>query len=210
MRLAFWAMTLSIAIGGCKVKDPPPITAPWHDDFQRADLDGDYFRSGGNYRIVDGELSAKGAYNHPLWLRKKLPRDVIIELDAWSNSPDGDIKVELYADGRSYAHNKGAYTSSGYVLIMGGWHNSKSIIARGNEHGKDVVERRTPKVVPGRRYHWKIVRKGRRLDWYVDDLEVPFLSYDDRSPLEGAGHQYFGFSNWESDVWFDNLAISPI
>ena len=31
----------------------------------------------------------------------------------------GDIKVELFGDGSSFAHDKGAYTSTGYVFIMG-------------------------------------------------------------------------------------------
>ena len=38
----------------------------------------------------------------------------------------------------------------------------------------------------------------------------PFLVYDDPHPLEGAGHEYFGFNNWETDTWFDNLVISPL
>ena len=208
MRLVMLILALSVATG-CKVKDPPPITAPWTDDFERAELGGDYFRSGGNYRIAEGALGTQGAYNHPLWLRKKLPRDVSIELDAWSNSTDGDLKGEIFADGQSYAHDKGAYTSTGYVLVMGGWKNSKSIIARGNEHG-DVVERKVPRVVPGQRYHWKIVRRGQRIEWFVDDMPPPFLALDDPAPLEGPGHEYFGFGNWESDAWFDNLAITPL
>ncbi len=211
-RIGFAAIAaLALAIGsGCKVKDPPPITETWTDDFDRSEIGGNYYRTGGNYSLKDGELRVQGAYNHPMWLRKKLPRDVSIELDTWSNSRAGDIKVELFGDGRSHAHNKGAYTSSGYVAIMGGWSNSKSILARQQEHGKEMAERREPKVVPGKRYHWKIVRKGNRLDWYVDDMTTPFLSYEDRSPLEGPGHEYFGFDNWESDVGYDNLRIEPL
>lgn len=195
---------------GCKVKDPPPITAEWRDDFERRSIGGDYYKTGGGYAIADGALSAKGSYNHPLWLRKKLPRDVIIELDTWSNTPDGDIKVEVFGDGSSHAENKGQYTSTGYVLVMGGWNNSKSLLARGNEHGQQLVERTTPRVQPGKRYHWKIRRQGKRIDWWVDDMETPFLSYEDPRPLEGAGHRYFGFNNWESDSWFDNLVITPL
>ena len=95
-----------------------------------------------------------------------------------------------------------------YVLIMGGWGNSKSLIARGNEHGKDLVERTQPKVQPGKRYHWKIQRQGGRIDWWVDG-EL-FLSWEDVDPLRGSGNDYFGFNNWESDAWFDNLSITPL
>ena len=60
----------------------------------------------------------------------------------------------------------------------------------------------------GGRYHWRIERIGKKLSWYVDDKI--FLEYDDNAPLEGAGHEYFGFNNWESDTWFDNLVITPL
>lgn len=203
-------VVLLLAGAGCKVKDPPPVTETWRDDFERTTIGGNYYKTGGGHRVQDGALSTKGSYNHPLWLRKKLPRDVVIELDAWSSSPDGDIKVELFGDGRSHATSKGAYTSTGYVFIMGGWSNSKSILARGNEHGKEMSERTRPRVEVGKRYHWKIQRQGNRLDWWVDDMSTPFLSYEDPRPLEGAGHEYFGFNNWESDSWFDNLVITPL
>ena len=43
--------------------------------------------------------------------------------------PAVDIKCELFADGRRHA--------SGYVVILSGWNNSKSIIARRDEHGPE-------------------------------------------------------------------------
>jgi hypothetical protein len=206
------AALLSIAMlaCACKVSDPPAVTGPWTDDFERSDLGRDYKPTSEVYAITNGVLNAKGAYNHPLWLRKKLPDDVVIEFDVWGKTNDGDLKVELFADGESYARNKGAYTSTGYVVCMGGWNNSKSFIARGNEHGKDIATRTQPKVVPGQVYHWKIVRKGGRLDWYVDDMATPFLSFEDPQPYRGSGHQYFGINNWQSDAYFDNLAITPL
>jgi len=187
----------------------PAITAPWHDDFSRSKIGGDYLATKPDaYRIVDGKLNAHGAYNHPLWLRKKLPRDVVIELDVWSNSPAGDIKVEAFGDGRTYATTRGAYTASGYVFIFGGWHNSRSILARRNEHGHHMgVDKTRRKVVPHKHYHWKIVRKGKDVDWSIDGKL--FIHYHDDSPLEGDEHAYFGFNNWQSDLRFDNLQIRP-
>lgn len=217
MRSLITACAIAAAVviaGGCKVKDPPPIEGVWTDDFDRGSIGGNYYKTGGGYTIRDGTLSARGgeegSYNHPLWLRKKLPENVMIELEAWSNTPDGDIKVELYGDGTSHARNKGQYTSTGYVFVMGGWNNSKSILARGNEHGKNIQQRTKPKVEVGKRYKWKIVRQDTRVDWYVDDMEKPFLSYQDNKPLEGVGHEYFGFNNWESDSYFDNLVVTPL
>lgn len=201
---------LVLMLTACKVKDPPPVTAEWKDGFEREEIGGDYYKSGGGYGVASGQLSAKGAHNHPLWLRKKLPRDVRIDLDAWSNEERGDIKVEVFGDGRSYDPDGGAYMATGYEVILGGWFNSKSIIARLDEHGKDVVTNTTLKVQPTRHYHWRIERIGKTLTWFVDDMAKPFLVLDDPNPLEGTGHEYFGFNNWESDTWFDNLVITPL
>src|SRR5215469_16912608 len=72
-----------VALAACKVKDPPPITDRWNDDFTRAGIGTDYYKTGPGYAVKDGALSARGAHNHPLWLRKKLTRDVRIEVDCW-------------------------------------------------------------------------------------------------------------------------------
>jgi hypothetical protein len=204
----------ALALAGCKSKEErapaAPIAAAWSDDFERGDLGGDWHATADSYQLVNGALSARGARNHPLWLRRALPRDVQIELDVWSNSPDGDIKVEIYGDGRSYDPDGGQYTSTGYVIVMGGWNNSRSLIARGNEHGKDIVQRSEPRIEEGKRYHWKIVRRAGRIEWFVNDMTSPFLALSDAAPLEGPGHQYFAFNNWQSDSWFDNLRIAPL
>ena len=199
---------VAIALAACKVKDPPPVTDTWKDSFERGDIGGDYYSTGKGYEITGGMLSAHGAHNHPLWLRKKLPRDVRIEFDCWSNEPRGDLKVEVFGDGKSYDPDGGRYTATGYEVIFGGWFNAKSIIARMDEHGKDVVEQNTTKVVPHQHYHWTIERVGKKLTWQIDGQ--PFLVYDDPNPLEGSGHEYFGFNNWETDTWFDNLVITPL
>ena len=204
-----WVVVL-LTLLACKVKDPPPVTSPWTDGFDRGAPGTTYYKTGGGYALTGGALSAHGAHNHPLWLRKKLPRDVRIEFDCWSTEPRGDIKIELFGDGKSFDPDGGAYTATGYEVIFGGWFNSKSIIARLDEHGKDVVARTDPKVVPGRHYHWKLERTGKTVRWYVDDMQVPFLQLEDPQPLEGGGHEYFGFNNWETDTWFDNLSITPL
>jgi len=33
---------------------------------------------------------------------------------------------------------------------------------------------------------------------------------EDDEPLEGRGHDHFAFNNWQSDLWFDNLEITPL
>lgn len=207
------ALLLALAFAACRQSDPPPIgDEPFVDDFDRDEIGTDYRPTDRDAYDIgdDGRLRAEGAVNHPLWLRKKLPRDVAIEFDAWSYSEEGDIKVELYGDGEHHAEDRGQYTSTGYVAVMGGWNNSRSILAKGDEHGEDLDERRRPRVEPGERYRWRIVREGEELRWYVDDMDEPFLELEDSDPLYGEDHAYFGFNNWESDTRFDNLEITPL
>ncbi len=207
MRLLWLLVLLAPA---CKQPDPPPVGDAWSDGFERNAIGSDYRATADVYRIKDGALNVSNGYNHPLWLRKKLPENAVIEIDCWSKSPAGDLKLEIWGDGESYAEGRGAYTSSGYDFIFGGWNNSKSEIARGDEHGAEVAARSDVKVEIGRKYHWKIVRKGGRIDWFIDDMAKPFLSYNDRRPFAGTGHEYLGFDDWESDAWFDNLSIRRI
>ncbi len=218
------AASLALALGpACSAKggqkqkriEGAPITGVFEDDFERSELGENYFATTNNYQLVNGALSAKGAFNHPLWLTNKLPKNVSIEFDAWSNSADADIKVEVYGDGQSHAATKEkvAYKATGYVAVFGGWSNSKSLLARRDEHGKpgvDLEQRSVPKVIVGKRYHWKLTRQDDTLSWFVDDMNTPFLRFEDASPLSGEGQDYFAFNNWQSDTWFDNLRISPL
>jgi len=181
----------------------PAVVVPgprYSDDFQRDRIGPAFWSAGGQWQIRGGELWSPAARNNPLWLRMRLPRDVAIEFDARSESPSGDIKVEVFGDGRDHA--------SGYVLIFGGWGNQVSAIARLDEHGADRKVRADRRVVLGRNYHMRIERRGSELRWYVDGER--FLGFEDPSPLEGKGHDRFGFSSWDADLFFDNLRIEPL
>ncbi len=186
------------------LRGPAPVTAtvPFHDDFQRGTLDlgPNYFATGGFWRILDGWLYSPGVRNNPLWLKARLPHDVQVEFDARAQSPAGDIKCEIFGDGRDH--------ESGYTLIFGGWHNTISVLARHDEHGLDRKERRDQHVVEGRTYHFKIVRKGSLLSWFIDGQ--PFLSWDDKKPLYGPENDRFAFGTWATDVYYDNLDIRPL
>lgn len=202
---------------------------PYHDDFSNPKTVAEnYWSSGGLWRTVNGELLSPGVKNNPLWLKAQLPAEVAVEFDVRSMSPEGDIKVEIFGDGTDHA--------SGYVLIHGGWNNALSIIARMDEHApalgvlmgeaqkqgstdmvkagvytKDTrvrVEANPYRVEVGKSYHWRIERRGSRLNWLIDGRE--FLSFDDPFPLSGKGHDRFAFSSWESQLYFDNLSIEPL
>ncbi len=207
-----------------------PVSAntslPFTDTFESsATITERYWSSGGLWRVENGWLYSPGVKQNPLWLRASLPADVAVEFDVKSNSPEGDIKVEIFGDGSDHA--------SGYVLIHGAWNNSNSIIARLDEHapalstvlaaakGADPVaagvyrsdtrarvEGQRFRVEQGRTYRWRIERRGKLLSWFIDGQ--PYLSFDDPLPLSGKGHDRFGFSSWQADLYFDNLTITPL
>lgn len=193
---------------------------PFRDDYSDpATVAAKYFSTGGQWRVVNGELLSPGVKNNPLWLRASLPNDVAVEFDVRSMSPEGDIKVEIFGDGSDHA--------SGYVLIHGGWNNALSIIARLDEHAPSVqalqqtgalknymmdtrvrVEANPFRVDIGRMYHWRIERRGKVISWSIDG--TPFMSFEDPMPLTGKGHDRFGFSSWEAQLYFDNLTITAL
>lgn len=175
-------------------------TVPFEDNFDRAELGTNYFATGGHWRIINGELYSPGVKNNPLWLQARLPRDVVVEFDTRAATTSGDIKCEIFGNGRDH--------SSGYILVFGGWNNTISTIARLNEHGTDRVEDKAKRVEKGRTYHFKIVRDGNLLTWYIDGDR--FMEFRDPTPLEGSSHDRFGFGTWAEDAYFDNLTIKPL
>jgi hypothetical protein len=178
------------------------------DTFDRPQLGPDYTDTGGNWSIKDGALHGQNGYNHPLWLKKVLPKNVRVDFDIWTTSPDGDLKVELFGDGVTSDPDRGSYTASSYVFIFGGWKNSVSKIARRDEHRAQDPTRNDLKVQPGRKYHWALERSNGVLRWLVD--QRLFLTFDDDDPLMGPGHDHFGVGNWETEVFLDDLTITPL
>jgi hypothetical protein len=196
-----------IVVAGCTPQGDPGIGSGFADDFERIQLGKDYKKTGGDWRIEAGELHVHGAKNHPLWLLRTLPHDVRVEFDARSESPEGDIKVEVFGDGASYA-KQDSYAATSYVIIFGGWNNSRNVLARMDEHGSDRVVGTPRKVEPGHTYRFLIERIGGILTVWVNGNLL--LEMDDPEPLRGRGHDHFGFNNWQSDLWFDNLKVTPL
>lgn len=208
--LAFATLTVLLVAcaSGCTPQGDPAVGPDgFFDDFDRESLGEVWRNTGGPWAVRDGRLHVRGARNHPLWLRLTLPRDVRIEFDARSDSPEGDIKVEVFGDGVSKAESE-SYTATSYVVIFGGWNNSLNVLARMNEHGDDRVVGPARRVEPGTTYHFKIERRGGTIAVWVDDRLL--VEMDDPSPLEGRGHDHFAFNDWQADVSFDNLRITPL
>lgn len=212
--LLFFSFALLALAGLACTPQGDPSVGPqgYTDDFEREELGDHWFNTGASWRIIDGQLNIRNARNRPLWLRRILPRDARIEFDIRSESPDGDIKCEIYGDGTSRATSE-SYTATSYVIIFGGWHNALNGIARMNEHGDDRVMNRTgtstsPHVVPGQTYHMRVEREGSVVTSWVDDIQLARMT--DPSPLEGRGHDHFAFNDWEVELWIDNLRITPL
>jgi len=170
------------------------------------------------WRIENGRLCGQNARNHGVWLNRILPVNARIEFDAISDSPQGDLKAEVWGDGQSSATGVSYTDATSYLAIYGGWKNSFHVLARINEHGTDRKEikvdpmsddpRQRP-VTRGQTYHFKIERTdGKTVRWAVDNTEM--LSFPDGQPLVGFGHDHFGFNDWEVKVCFDNVRVTPL
>ena len=194
-------ISLALVAAACTPQGDPAIGPDgFSDDFEREDLGDLWHNTGGRYRIENGWLNVQGARNRPLWLRRRLPRDARIDFDVRSQSPQGDIKVEVFGDGSSRATTE-SYTATSYVVIFGGWNNSLNVLARLDEHADDrAVGPRRP-VEMGRTYHMRVERQGNRVTAFVDGEELDWM--DDPEPLAGQGHDHFAFNDWEADLWFE-------
>lgn len=197
--------------------EAPRITAPWEDTFDRAELGPDW-NVLGPWKIQNGKLCGRGAHNKGAWLVRRLPVNARIEFDATADSADGDLKVELWGDGTSGATTQSYTNATSYLAILGGWKNTKHVLARLNEHGDNRLEididplsddERMRSVARGQPYHFKVERAdGKKVEWSVNG--VVYFDLNDAEPLAGAGHEHVGFNDWEAPVCFDNLKITPL
>lgn len=193
------------------------IARSFSADFSKGPLEPTWNPTSPAWKVVSGRLCAENAKNHPIWLTRRLPVNARIEFTAESADADGDIKVEAWGDGKSYAETS-SYTATSYVFILGGWQNRFHVLARLNEHGPDRRETalapdtedpRARQVVPNQVYRFKIERRdGATVRWYVDDVEIHALL--DEEPLRGPGHEHFAFNDWTVPVCFDDLVITAL
>lgn len=189
---------------------PPAMTSSLGPDWRPAQTNA--------WRLENGWLCGSGARNHGVWLNRVLPTNARIEFDAKSDSPDGDLKAEVWGDGQSAATGVSYTNATSYIVIFGGWKNTFHVLARINEHGTDRKEIRVDPhsddfrerpVARGQIYHFKIERTdGRTVRWFVDGQKM--LEFADEAPLAGPGHDHFGFNDWEVKVCFDNVRVTPL
>lgn len=206
-----WALAVLIVVQVVHGPEAPSTGGAliFSDDFERGDLSGyqqakpDPGWKAGTWTVKDGRLHAEKIHNAALWLKTELPEKVRIEFDARAHTATGDVKCEVFGDGRTH--------QSGYIAIHGGWNNSITTLARQDEHAEErkvdnrACRRRGQRarcVEPDLDYHWVIERTGDDVKWFIDGALV--LVYRDAHPLQG---KHFAFSNWEAKVSFDNLKI---
>ena len=187
----------------------------FEDNFDRQEL-GEKWRSvHSGWKLVDGWVHSSKAHNRALWLQQAFKGNIIIEFDARSEPAPkgkqfrGDIKIDAFATRPERVQCGRDLCSTGYVVINGGWFNKTDLIARIDEHKTDptIVKRRAAEsagsqVSPSVVYRWQIVRRDSTIEWYRDGQLQ--LTYSDDSPIDGG---YFGFNNWESEIYFDNLKV---
>lgn len=190
-------MALALILVGCAPKAAP---VPFADDFARAELGAKYVKTGGTWRILDGKLSTLGEHNLPLWLDVPLARNTRVEFTTVSHAPAVDTKIEIFGDGLRH--------ESGYSVILGGWNDTISTIARLGEHERGRKELRRA-FAKDRVYRWRVQRTdGHTLELFIDDERL--IAYDDPQPLAGTHNDRLAFNSWESAVEYDDLVITPL
>ncbi|MGZ6124193.1 MAG: hypothetical protein ACXWLR_04485, partial [Myxococcales bacterium] len=147
---------------------PISVAVPYQDRFDRAALGDAWWSNGGLWRIVDGQLYSPGVGNNPLWLKARLPADVRVEFDVRSEGPDGDIKWEMYGDGRNH--------STGYLFLFGAWRNRESRICKLDEHALTQDETRAQLAATARPF-------PRQLD-LLEKIQAPFTRWSARRDLD--------------------------
>jgi hypothetical protein len=172
------------------------------------------------WRIENGRLCGQMAHNHGVWLNRVLRVNARVEFDGIAMTDEGDLKTEVWGDGQSAARSRSYVDATSYLAILGGWHNRYHVLARINEHGTDRKEIKvdptgrqddptTKPVVRGQVYHFKVERTdGHTVKWSVDGLD--YASWNDPNPLAGAGHDHFGFNEWEVKTCYDNVRVTPL
>lgn len=208
----------AVASANAALAEDPLLSEPFNEDFAQVSLGAQWLATSPQWRPENGRLCVRNARNHPLWLKRRLPKNARIEFTATSYSNDGDIKVEMWGDGRSSAASSSYNDATGYLAIFGGWQNQFHVLARQDEHApnrpeiKLVPNSDDPRAAPVEKdteYNFRIERSdGKTVRWLVDDIEL--FAFHDKAPLSGPGHDHFGFNNWQVRVCFDDLKIVPL
>lgn len=216
-------------------QQPVTVSIPYSDDFSDPQtVRKNFWSTGGLWRVINGELYSPGVKNNPLWLQGSLPRDVAVEFDVRPMGLEGDVKVEIFGDGLNHASGyvliHGGWNNRMSIIARLDEHGLPlpQLHAKAQRKAQELkmsnaglvetgifrpdtrmrVEGQHQPVQVGRTYRWRIERRGSLLRWFIDGQ--PYMEFEDPFPLEGKGHDRFGFSSWEASLYFDNLRVEPL
>ena len=152
------------------------------DDFERADLGGDWKVISGSWAIEKGRL-----VNHrirgesQIVCMRRFPGSQRLEFDAASDKP-GDLTGLLGIDETGFR--------SGYFFGFGSDANAfTKLLVRGGE-----AQTCDARATPGEVHHVVCQREGSLLTLIIDGKVV--MAYQDKRPLTGKGHERVGFYVW--------------
>jgi hypothetical protein len=203
----------------CDANQDPVLAAPFTDNFERGELGNDWrSTSYGAYFLKSGRLCISKPRNHPLWLRRRLPKNVKVEFEAIPATNNADVKVELFGDGCAFDTDGRDYTATAYVAVLGAHNNSEHWLTRMYEHGADA--KKTPllagapsiassKLIAQTTYRVELARvDGKTVTFKVNDTLIH--DFVDNEPLQGPGHDHFGFNGWDAPSCFDKVVVTPL
>ena len=120
----------------------------------------------------------------PAWLRRKLPHDVVVEVDACPRARPATSSWRCSATANRSIPTRPATPLRGTCSCSAAGATA-SVIGRQGEHGDGPRSSAGTAVETNRSYQFTITRRGGPLDWLVDGQ--PFLSWTDPEPLTGSG-----------------------
>lgn len=199
-------------------KSDDPAVPVFTDAFERGSIGADWFATSEAWKIEGGRVCVTDARNHPLWLKRKIPVNARVEVDAVALSPEGDLKIEVWGDGKSFAEGTSYSDATSYLFIFGGWKNTLHVLARLDEHDGERLEipivagsedEHAQPAQPGQTYHFTVERRnGSTVSFAVNGSK--YFEYADEQPLAGVGHDHLALNAWSAPVCFDNVTVTPL
>ncbi|MBN2814153.1 MAG: hypothetical protein JXQ80_08755 [Bacteroidales bacterium] len=214
--LFFPAFQNRIMVQGSFSYPDGPLPAAWWNEGAPARIE--------NGRLfVDADNSTERAST--VWLDNKLSGNLLVEFDAKIvSSADLANNINcffLYSDpcGRPLRNSQNERKSGSYKLyhklngyifttVANGDTANVRFRLRDNPGFELLGENFTNEMIANQVHHFKIVKIGARLQYWVDGKKV-IDAIDDRfNPLHTEG--IFGFRTWHTTLWFDNLVITQL
>jgi len=154
----------------------------------------------GKVKIADGKLvltAEEFSHGQIVLTAPRFPGSVRLEVDASLQGQDvSDLSPLLNGDEYGW--------DTGYLLQFGAAENLENRLRR-IEEIVDAKANETMFVTPGKTHHVVAENDGGKLRLIVDGKEI--LSYTDREPLKGKGHDHIGFYTWNCTLKIEKITV---